>query len=605
MEYTALTDVFGEKLTYLIPPYQRPYSWDCVGKSEKNNQINIMWEDIYNFFIENNQGLYFMGSMVLIPVKNEERQFIVIDGQQRLTSMTLLIVAIRCFLNNIKNNKIEYDDKLKSFVEEIIRDVDKVVFNKEFKGVIETTKKVKIVKSAEFDYDLVLKNVLECSNRPNIEDFNALYKPITEEQKKIILRYYKNREYLEDRIRENFLTNNKFSEQDFIKLNNFFDFLKTKISFVIIKAQDFEFAYRIFETLNNRGLPLSNKDLFRNFMIEKFEEIKIKKPDIEPVKKWNELDTNFELKEDFIGRWVESKKGGQQKLSAFNDLKEIIFNKEGQDCYYKDDKLNNSFKIEFLYSDIKEDLKYYTLITKPELITNIEVRNKLLFLDQCGNNRYTINLLISLFRCYKYDGGNNENVIDFLKIYERFILHIFLHPSKRFSSGPIYSAINYLNKKEIDNAKNAITEKTNKEELKTLIQSEIKDNSTAKLLISKFIWYLQLNSINDVISQTIHYDKATLEHIIPQSPEKGTNWLRDFSEDFRKKFTYRLGNMTLLNSSLNAGANNHDFSKKKEYYEKTNLAFTKDIIKNTIIEKDIEERQIKITNGILNDLGIK
>jgi hypothetical protein len=125
------------------------------------------------------------------------------------------------------------------------------------------------------------------------------------------------------------------------------------------------------------------------------------------------------------------------------------------------------------------------------------------------------------------------------------------------------------------------------------------------LLISKYVWYLQINSANDIISQTLHYDKATLEHIIPQSIEKERNWLRYFSEDFRKAFTYRLGNMTLLNLSLNAGAGNHDYSKKKEYYEKTKLAFTKDIIKNTITEDDIEKRHLKITKGILEDLGIK
>ncbi len=601
MEYTALTDVFGEKLTYLIPPYQRPYSWDCIGKSEKNNQINIMWDDIYNFFIENNQGLYFMGSMVLIPKKNKDRQFIVIDGQQRLTSMTLLIVAIRCFLNEIRTKKIEYDIKLKDFIDEIIRDVDKVVFNKTFKGVIETTKKVKIEKNAEFDYDLVLKNVLECSNRPKHEDFQALYKPVTAEQKKIILRYYKNREYFEDRIRENFLTDNKFSEKNFLKINDFLDFLKTKISFVIIKAKDFDFAYRIFETLNNRGLPLSNKDLFRNFLIEKFEELKIEKPSIEPVKMWNELDANYELKEDFIGRWVESKKGGQQKLSAFNDLKEIIFN---TNKYYKNDKLNNIFKIEFLYADIKEDLKYYTLITKPELITNLEIRNKVLFLNQCGNNRYTTNLLIALFRQNKYDGGYNEDIVSFLQVYERFILHTLLHPSKRFSSGPIYKSISYINSNETDEAKNVIADKTDIGELRTFIEGDIKDNSTAKLLISKYVWYLQVKSMNDIISATLHYDKATLEHIIPQSPETGSNWLKDFSEDFRKNYTYRLGNMTLLNLSLNAGASNNDYSEKKKYYEKTNPAFTKDVIQDEIFPKDIKERQIKITQGIFEDLGI-
>ncbi len=601
MEYTALTDVFGEKLTYSIPPYQRPYSWDCIGKSEKNNQINIMWDDIYNFFQDKHKGLYFMGSMVLIPNKLEERLFEVIDGQQRLTSITLLIVAMKCFLKKIKSKTIYYDIKLDEFIDEIIRDVEKVVFNKEFKGVIEIKKKVKIEKSAEFDYDVVLENVLECSEKPQNKELKTKYKFVTEEQKKIILRYYKNRIYFEDRIEENFLTNNKFTENDFIKLNNFLDFLKTKISFVIIKAKNFEFAYRIFETLNNRGLPLSNKDLFRNFMIEQFDAIKIEKPDTDPIKKWNDLDTNFELKEDFIGRWVESKKGGQQKLSAFNDLKEIIYN---SDNFYKDDKLNKIKKIEFLYNDFKKDLSYYTLINKPELIDNIEIRNRVLFLENCGNNRYTTNLLISLFRHLKYESDENSNLNDFLKIYEQFVLHTLLHSGKRFSSSPIYKAINLLNKNRFNEAKKEISDKTNINELKSLIDDKITDNSTAKLLISKYIWHLQLINKDDVISQILYYNKATLEHIIPQKPEINSNWENEFSVNFRNKYIYKLGNMTLLSLALNASANNHDFSKKKMYYEKTNLAFTKDIIKDEISEKDIETRHENIIEGIYTDLGI-
>jgi len=601
MEYTALTDVFGEKLTYVIPPYQRPYSWDCLGKSEKNNQINIMWDDIYSFFNDKHKGLYFMGSMVLIPNEKEERIFEVIDGQQRLTSMTLLIVAMRCFLIKVKKKTIQFDDKLLDFISEIIRDVEKVVFNKEFKGVIETTKKVKIEKSAEFDYDNVLKDVLECSNIPKNEDFKAKYKFVTDEQKKIILRYYKNREYFEDRLQESFLTDNRFTEKDFIKLNNFFDFLKTKISFVIIKAKDFEFAYRIFETLNNRGLPLSNKDLFRNFMIEQFDAIRNEKKDIEPIKKWNELDANYELKEDFIGRWVESKKAGQQKLSAFNDLKETIFNSNN---FYSDDNLISKRKIEFLYDDFKEDLAYYTLINKPEIIENINVRNRIIFLHNCGNNRYSINLLLSLFRYFKYLGGENNEMVEFLKVYERFILYILLHPSKRFSSGPIYKAISLLNSNNYELAKSEIEEKTNNEELEKFIKGKITDNTIAKLLISKYIWHSQTYKQNDVISQTLYFDKATLEHIVPQKPETNSNWVNDFSVGFREEYTYKLGNMTLLTLSLNAGANNHDFSKKKIYYEKTNFSFTTDIIKDVISESEIRDRQIKITNGILEDIGI-
>lgn len=606
MEYTALAEVFGDKLTYVIPPYQRPYSWDCIGKSDKNNQINVMWDDIFNFFNEKHKGLYFMGSMVLIPNEDNGRMFEVIDGQQRLTSTTLLLVSIKCFLSKMifikpdKEPTIKIENTgLENFITKAISVIDKIVYNEELIGAIPLEKKVKIAKNAEFDYDTVLQNVLECIQEPKLEELRTKYKA-TDEQMKIVQRYYKNRVYFEERIKEKFLTNEIFTLEDGKKMNSFIDFLQTKISFVIIKAKDFEFAYRIFETLNNRGLPLSNKDLFRNFIIEKFADISHEKPNINPTKMWNDLDTSYELKEDFLGRWVESKKAGQQKLSAFNDLKDDIY---GSKKYYI--PTIDKTKIELLYDDLKVDLGYYTLIIRPDdLIENVEIKNRLLFIHNCGNNRYSLNLLLALFRTLKYDGSINLILNDFLIVFEKFLLYTLLNPARRFSNSPIYESIKYLNNNDLQSALNIF--KIDEKELLKYLNSEIKDNDLGKLIISKYIWYLQTTTNNDVVSQKLIYDNATLEHIIPQDPEKKSNWNIDFTYSFRDEYTYKLGNMTLLNQSLNSGAKNYKFAMKKEKYSQTNLAFTKELsMLERITEQDIKDRHEKIILGLTNDLKIR
>jgi len=599
MEYTALREVLIDNSTYIIPPYQRPYSWDCIGKSEKNNQINVMWDDIYNFFIQQHKSFYFMGSMVLIPNNENERIFEVIDGQQRLTSLTLLFAAVKCFFNQLKNNKFESEFDIKLIHNEAIRSIESVIYNVEFINIVKNVKKLKIAKDSDFDYDLVLENVLECNQLPNLKDLEIKYNLYEkDEQKKIVLRYYNNIKYFEDKIEECFLTKeNKFTVEKFRELDSFIVFLKTKISFIIIKAKDFEFAYRIFETLNNRGLPLSNKDLFRNFVIEKFTELIVDKPHISPSKMWNVLEKNYNFREDFISRWVESKKEGQQKFSAFNDLKDEIYANHYQNTIDKT-------KIELLYEDLKEDLTYYTLIINPDLIENLEIRNRILFLHQCRNNRYTINLLLSLFRSVKYLGNENNLINYFLIVYEKFILYTLLNPLKRFSNTLIYKSIKYLNLNDFENAKN-IFKLANENELKDFLDTEIKDNELAKLLIFKYILYLQTVASNDVIYQKLYFDKATLEHIIPQTPDLQTNWLTDFSDKFKNEFTYKLGNMTLLNRIMNAAAKNFDFSIKKEKYLHTNLSFTKEItILEKITEDFIRERQNLIVNTLLKDMKI-
>ncbi len=107
----------------------------------------------------------------------------------------------------------------------------------------------------------------------------------------------------------------------------------------------------------------------------------------------------------------------------------------------------------------------------------------------------------------------------------------------------------------------------------------------------------------DVVMQNFYFDKSTLEHIIPQQPEKDTNWTRDFDENFRKKYTYKLGNMTLLTQEKNSKARNFDYEIKKKVYEKTKLKLTTSL-PNRISKEAIEKRQDTIVSGILEDLKL-
>ncbi len=596
-EHIAIAELFAGNINYIIPEYQRPYSWDCIGKSEKNNQLNVMWDDLIDFFNSENAGEYFFGSMVMI--EKESRYFEVIDGQQRLTSLVILFVAIKCFLKRINENHdlLEGDSKeveeLKNSLPKAIRVIDNMIFNEKDFG-FRSEKKVKIEKNAEFDYDKILTNVMECIEQTNVGTANN-------EQKKVSKRYYANRDFFMKKIENIFLTSGKFTKTNVSELSKFTEFLQYQLSVVRIKAPDFDVAYQIFEILNNRGLPLSNKDLFRNFIIQQFTKLKNENPDkysdIIPSKKWNNLENDYSLTHDFIGRWVESTKAGQQKYSAFNDLKEL-FDKKYTDAIDKS-------KIEKLYDDIKIDLEYYSLIVD-QSITSISIRNKIIFLLNAGNVRYSINLLLALFRCYKYDGNDNIELLDFIIKYEQYFLHTLLSKDKRFTSSSIYNAIEFLNNKEIDNAKKEfLISDEEKGQLKDYISSDFRDNTNAKLMISKYFLYKD-TVIDDVISQQLDFSKATLEHILPQDPAMETNWISDFSDNFRKENTYKLGNMTLLTRRINSAAKNNDFSVKKEKYEATKLWLTQKLTSENLIidDKFFKNRQIDIIEAIYTDLEI-
>jgi uncharacterized protein with ParB-like and HNH nuclease domain len=95
-DYKVFNDLLTSETSYVIPSYQRPHSWDCFGRSDKNYQVNVMWDDLLDYFESKSKEPYFMGSMVMI--RTADRTYEVIDGQQRLTTMLLLFAAAKCVL---------------------------------------------------------------------------------------------------------------------------------------------------------------------------------------------------------------------------------------------------------------------------------------------------------------------------------------------------------------------------------------------------------------------------------------------------------------------------------------------------------------------------
>ncbi len=592
-EPKLLNEIFGRDLTYIIPEYQRPYSWQCIGKSDKNNQVNVMWNDLYNHFSRDNSSLgsdYFFGSIVLIDKKNQ--MFEVIDGQQRLTTSILLFVAIKSFLKEISPS-IE-DAEVSSFVGETIKFIEDVIYNKKLFGAALTEKKLKIEKNTGFEYDKVLQEVVDGNDGAS--------KEITDQATKadvlVISRFYENRNYFKERIVESFTDKGKFGIPDAKKLNDFIEFLKNKVSVVRILAGDFNIAYHVFEILNNRGLPLSNKDLFRNFIIKEFDQLKrsntTKYKGLDVNAKWTELENNYEISDDFIGRWVESLTANQQKSSAFNDLKEIYLNTFNE-------TLSKS-KIEIFYNEIRKDLGFYTIIVN-RAVANPILKAKLNFILNAPNLRYGANFLMTLARKFNGLETDTQSVLNLIIHYERYMIHALL--VTRFNYGAVYKCIALINANRISEAISTLEEGYEIALIKEAIERPILENEIGKLFISKYVWINDSKTADDVVEQNLFYDVATLEHILPQTPDQGTNWQADFTEEFRKANTYKLGNMTLLTTKLNSGAKNYSFDLKRKQYIKTKLPITVELaVLDNINENYIETRTKKIVSVILEDLRI-
>jgi|SaaInl8_150m_RNA_FD_contig_111_115189_length_4629_multi_7_in_0_out_0_4 uncharacterized protein with ParB-like and HNH nuclease domain len=577
-EHSSVNTLFTEGEKYTIPTYQRPYSWESIGKSDRNNQINNMWKDFYDFHInpDNMDKEYFFGSIVVFKKVGLVQ---VVDGQQRLTSLMLLLASMKCFLFNIKDNS---SADLSTFIDGAIQTFDSLLFNKDGLDLVPTLK-LKIERASGFDFDNILNQTIQCKEKDSVLSL------IDDKYIDIATRYIDNRDYFLEQLSITFLDDGILTLDKAKEFNEFAKFIRTKVSIVIINTLNFETAYNIFEVMNNRGLPLTAKDLFRNLIINEFDII----GENDPEKKWNYLEDSYIVTNDFLGRFVESRNGIQIQKSFFSELQNYFKNIESIDK-----------EIIVLYDEINIDLKYYTMFVNPNNISNVEIRNKIRFIKLLSHDRYSVNLIISLFRHFDYDGKSNNEILQFLSLYEKIRLHTLLIPNKRFSSSPIYSSIRYLNNNDLEKANKSISlSSSEKKQLKTVINGQIKDNWNAKLLISKYL-FIQYATVSDVVEQTLDFNKATLEHICPQKPAKESNWL-SFDSKFRKDITYKLGNFTLLTHNMNAKAKNYDFSRKKNEYDKTILHITKELsVLTSITEEYLEKRQTTITDTICKDLKL-
>lgn len=585
-EHLSLNNLFSENMNYVIPSYQRPYSWESLGKSDRNNQINNMWDDFLKFYsdVNSKNKEYFFGSIV---VYKDEGISQVVDGQQRLTSLLLLFSAMKCFLEKYKDKleqkSADENSGFEKYISDALNTLNKLIFNE--KGVsLRRVLKVKIERASGFSFDEILNKVIQCETKNNVlQNINEKYKEIAE-------RYFDNREYFFKKLEETFIEDGLFTFQKADEFDAFGEFLRTKISVVVINTINFETAYNIFEVLNNRGLPLSAKDLFRNFIISEFDRAKENEPD----KKWNALEESYEVTSEFLGRFVESYTGSQVQKSAFNEIQD----------YYNSMTVVGNTKIYDFYDLIDTNLNYYTMIVNEQNIEDKCIRNKVQFIKLLEHERYSINFLLTVFRFFKFDGTSNIQVLEFLTAYEKFRLYILLSPSKRFTSSPIYKSIRKLNENDTTVAIQEIQNATDNEELKQLINGSIYDNYNAKLLISKFL-FSEYCSKDDVVEHELNFKKSTLEHILPQNPDKETNWLNDFSKLFKEEWTYKLGNFTLLTHNMNSAAKNYDFARKQKEYEKTILHITKELSAlSSIDENYIKDRQHKIISAIYKDLGL-
>ena len=540
--------------TFLIPEYQRPYSWT-------SEQIDTLFNDIWEFTCNeggsDREGTYFLGSIV--SYENDNREQEIIDGQQRITSIFLLLRAIYTKLNGVD----EKTEKAKYFInkiEPLIWKTHKLTGKVDYSSVLLNSK---VISETENE---ILKNILETGEINEELDDN----------------YSKNYNQIFNLIEEK-------SVENALMIYEFIYALLNQVIILPITADSQETALTIFSTLNDRGLPLSDADIFK-------------------AKIYNHLKDKNE-KQDFIEKWKELEEDTQNISESIQQLfyyymfylraKENDRNSTtpGLRKYYSANKFKKLLETNIL-EDLREILNIWEVIAEPK--KNIENENwsknkdilKVLNILTSYPNEFWKYPVIVYYLSHK----NKEN---FEKSFLKFLRKLYVALLKKYIEIPTINAVKAnilkLNAEIISSDKPVF-------DFKSLSEDEIKEK--IKMPHRNAIRML-LKTLTYDIQDELLEKKWEIEHILPVKWENNYD-LRE-NEKVAKEKIEHLGNKTPFEKKLNIIATNNYFSKKKSYYLKSEIKMTREIgeIKSDKWDlDDIVERDIRMTDKIISILKL-
>jgi len=497
---------------YVVPPYQRDYSWD-------KDEVEALWKDLINCM---GQKIYFLGSMVF---KNEEGDdcITVIDGQQRLATLTILLSSIRDLLLEMGAEKDSWS-------------IGNHYIIKQYEGQTEVKSLTLNIRNREYFY-YCIQLPPDDKNRKKFTDY-----PKTEKTNQLIKKAY---EFFKEEITK--IISPKSTNEKVLFLNDLVKHIRATLMVIAITVDTEDEAYLIFETINDRGLELSVADLFKNYLIRK---AKSDGDRDEIILMWRDISSLLDDKlRAFLRHYWVSKKEPISDRRLFGEFKNHI---EAERLDVKD-----------FVKELKDEATNYYALLNPEAgswqdkeITSLISDFNTLSAKQC------LPLLMS--------GQKIFNEGEFKKLLNEITNFTFRYSTICNKHNNILETKYSETAVQIREGKIKDTTQAIKN-LKTIYpeDSEFESMFLKKSVEGKLGRYIIRKidvEMGDYKGEKPDYNSCTLEHIMPQKPDD--EWEKYFEKMKMKKeeievMTNRIGNITILDDGLNKKAKNFFFLKKR------------------------------------------
>lgn len=538
---------------YEIPRFQREYSW------EKKHYKEFLEDMISNINIKEDEievTQYFMGTMLFVGDKDKpsKEPVYVVDGQQRLTTVTILFSAIAQIFKKLGNSVLA-------------NSIFEYIMTKNVDG--EGIRVLKTVSSYPY-FSFYIQSL----------DKGDANQPISEEEIKIKETYdFFVRNLREDNLRQLFKKTGKdFSKFSHIALLKAIRDQVLAATVIEIITEDKKEANRLFEILNSKGKGLSNIDMIKNKI---FEELNTVEPADFASEKWKNINNILSCCNEGIGfatflrHYFSSKYKSVSKANLYDKFKELIKAPE-----YKD----------FL-KDLEDNAIIYKKIVSPQrqdydnrkeyfwLVQTLDVFNKVF-------NIVNIRVpFLSLLEAKERDVITTrvfKNIVLYIENFHFAYTAVLSKGTNRVENHYSTFAIKLRKSRSKNETSKIVDElKRNLESLfptyndfqtkfVTLIFSK-KDNPSnmkTKYAINRLNCYFEHSELFD--------ERGSVEHILPENEGLSLN----------------IGNLILLENNLNVEAGNGDYKSKKPIYSKSKYKWVNDFLTNNVdwMENSVNKR---------------